>query len=39
MSQEDRNIVHVEIDRRMEELEATGLSRVEILLEEAGKGV
>jgi hypothetical protein len=39
MSQEDRNIVHTEIDRRMSELEATGLSRVEILLEEAGKGV
>ena len=39
MSPEDKEMVHKEIEQRMEEIEATGLSRYEILYEDAGKGV
>jgi hypothetical protein len=39
MTQEAKAKVHAEIDQRMAELEATGLSRVEILHEDAHYGV
>lgn len=39
MSQEDIDRVHFEIDERMQELEDTGLTRNEILFDEASTGV
>jgi DNA-binding protein H-NS len=39
MTQEAKARVHAEIDQRMQELEATGLSSVEILHEEAHHGI
>jgi|LakMenEpi03Aug12_release.lakeMendotaPanAssembly.Ray.scaffolds.fasta_scaffold300994_1 hypothetical protein len=39
LTQDQKDLIHNQIDRMMEEIEATGLSRFEILHEQAGKGV
>lgn len=39
MADEEKRAVHAEIDQRMNELEATGLSRTEILFDEPNRGI